>query len=143
MQYRSQLTPSEIEEQLNSLTHKGLVFFPTNKILYISKKDKRLIIKGIICTTKVTIEKTDTATELELRTNYNWTFYFLQAFLATFFLAFIFSDNVTINGNQDPSILQKLGFVVIGVVLFSIPVAIVAKLKADFIKQIEKKIQLK
>jgi len=142
MQYRTQYTTSEIEERLTSLVHKRQIFLPTNAALFIARKDDGFIVKGLLCITRVKISKTGDATNLEFRSRFNWSVYFILAFLAIFFSAFLFSDKVTLNGNSDPTFLEKLGFVAIGLALFSVPIFIVVKLKLNFEKEIQRKIIL-
>ncbi len=140
MQHRSQYTTSEIEERLTFLVHKGQIFLPTNRALFIVRKGDEFILKGLLCITRVKISKAGDVTNLELRSRFNWVVYFILAFLAIFFSAFLFSDNVTLNGNSDPTFLEKLGFVAIGLTLFSVPIFIVVKLKSNFEKEIQRKI---
>jgi hypothetical protein len=140
MQHRSQYTTSEIEERLTSLVHKGQIFLPTNRALFIARKGDEFILKGLLCITRVKISKAVDVTNLELRSRFNWPVYFILGFLAIFFSAFLFSDKVTLNGNSDPTFLEKLGFVATGVALFSVPIFIAVKLKSNFEKEIQRKI---
>ncbi len=142
MHHASHFTPAEIEQRLRSLVQNGNFLLPSNKALFSVRKGDKIILKGYLFTTKIKLSKAGELTHLEIRTRFNGFFYLTLAFLVIFFSAFLFSDKVTLNGNSDPTFLEKLGFVTIGLALCSISLAIAIKLKSKFVQQIENKIML-
>jgi ABC-type polysaccharide/polyol phosphate export permease len=97
--------------------------------------------------TRAKIEKIDNESRLEMKTRFRLPFYFFASFLLVFFTFFtynlIFGDNVTINGNSDPNLLERFGFVLVLLITFSIPIGIFIGLKTDFVKRIERELKLK
>jgi hypothetical protein len=145
--YRTILTTDEFDNFVNSIPRSGMLVFANNKVLNAKREDHTLTLKGLFFKTTATInsmdtESTGTESIVIMKTRYRLPFYFITLFLLVFLFMFMFAEKVTINGNPDPSTLDRLGFVMIGLLLFLIPITLFVKLKSDFIKNIEQELKL-
>ena len=140
--YTSHLSMSEIKNRLNSELRTGFML-PHNKIVSVTTKKGEINLKSILCFTKVKIESKEDLSHLELKTRFHWPVYFIPVFLIAFFSGFLFSGKVTINGNPDPGLIEKLGVFAFGLVVLLVFIALIVNLKSGFIKYLEEKIDLK
>jgi hypothetical protein len=53
------------------------------------------------------------------------------------FSGFIWGENVTINGESDPTLWKRIEFVSIGLALFSIPTLILLRLRNNFERKVK------
>jgi hypothetical protein len=81
--------------------------------------------------------KQENTQSIELKVRLRRQFVFIGVFLLVFFSGFLLGENVTINGNSNPSIWERIGFVLVGLTLFSIPCSILLSLKSEFEKKVK------
>jgi hypothetical protein len=111
-------------------------FFPTNEITYAKLKSDRLLISGMFCKGIGQITDQNDSLTIDLKVRLRRQFTFIGLFVLFLLSGFIWGENVTINGDTDPSIWKRIGFVLIGLAFFSIPILILRKLRSDFEKKI-------
>jgi len=145
--YRTILSSDEIDNSLNSIPKDQALFLPTNKVIYANRKGNTATLKGLFFKTKAKIEIIDNESRIEMKTRFRLPLYFFVSFLLVFFCFFtynlIFEDNVTINGNSNPNLLERFGFMLVVLIIVSIPIGIFIGLKTDFAKGIERELKLK
>lgn len=141
-QYKTTLTDDEIDRVVKSSISSKARIFPSNKIIYAKRKKDKVILKGLFCRATALINEIDGEKYVEIKTRFRLQYYFVFIFIVVFISMFLFADNVTINGETDPGIFTRLGFVLVGFLLFSLPVGIFVKLRSDYKKIVIDKLQL-
>ena len=126
---------SSVVKKINS--GRKFRFFPNNEI---TKADK-LLISGMFCKGIGRIGKQNDFLTVVLKVRLRRQFAFIGIFVLIFLSAFIWGEHVTINGDSDPTIWKKIGFITLGLAFFSIPTVLLLKLRADFEKKIIDKIK--
>ncbi|MFT6845092.1 MAG: hypothetical protein ACJAUV_001282 [Flavobacteriales bacterium] len=126
---------SDIVAKVNS--ERRSMIFPTNDITYVRIKNDTLEFCGMFCKAFWESNKQENTQSIELKVRLRRQFVFIGVFLLVFFSGFLLGENVTINGNSNPSIWERIGFVLVGLTLFSIPCSILLSLKSEFEKKVK------
>jgi hypothetical protein len=129
---------SEVDE-INQRNKLRLI--PSNDIVYAKLDRDKLVLSGIFCKAVGKILENNGALTIEIKVRLRIYFVFIGIFILIFFSGFIFGDNVTINGNQDPSIWRRIGFASIGIVLILLGAFILSKIRASFENRVIEKIK--
>lgn len=104
--YTTDIDWSEMAAKLKSLRQSGFILNMRKAILEVDVYDDKIVAKGFACI--ATLRKGTISCQLDV--NYNWMVKFLIVFFYGFMLLFLFAQNVTINGNSNPSWLERLMF---------------------------------
>lgn len=110
--------------------------FPSNEITNAQLKSDKLQINGMLCKGIGQIDKQKDNLTIDLKVRLKRQFTFSGIIVLLLLSGFIWGENVTINGDTDPSIWKRIGFVSIGLAFFSILVLILRKARSDFKKKI-------
>jgi hypothetical protein len=111
-------------------------FFAINEITYAKLKNNKLVLSGMFCKGIGQLEKRDDFIDIELKVRLRRPFAFFGIFILVLLSGFIWGENVTINGDSDPSMWKRIGFFLIGLAFFSITTLLLRKLRKDFEKKI-------
>ncbi len=142
-EYSTTKCNDELFQLAQSLIKNGAVLLPSNNVIYSKRKGNTILVKGLFFKTTITTKKRELGTLVKMKTRFRAPIIFLSIFTLVFLLAFLFGNNVTINGNPNPNIIDKSGFVLVGFTIFSIPFAILINSKSRFQKKLEKELGLK
>ena len=141
--YISELNIKEIKEHSNSLSNSKYLSNPVTKILYTSYKAGKVLLLGYFYKAIVRIDDFKSSSNIELKVKYNFSVQIILAMIILLLFSFIYQDNVTINGNSNPTIIERLQFVGIGCAMLAIPVLVIVNMKASFYNRIVKELKLK
>jgi len=111
---------------------KSFIFFPSNKIIKAKVKNSEFILQSMFCKGIGQFKSRQGSLEIDLKIRLKRQFIFLGIFIIIFLTSFIWSQNVTINGDSNPSIWHRIGFAVVGLACFSIPTLILLRLRNRF-----------
>ena len=112
-------------------------FFPTNKITQAKLKNSKLVVNGMFCKGVGQLKEQNDSLDIDLKVRIKRQFVFFGLFILILLCSFIWGENVTINGDSDPIIWKRIGFVSISLAFFSIPTLILFRLRNNFEKKIK------
>jgi hypothetical protein len=130
---------STLVDQINE--EKKVRIFPSNAIIYAKLREDKVVLTGIFCKAVGEITNENETLTLDLSIKLRRYFLLVGAFVLLFFAGFIFSDNVTINGDSDPSIWKRLAFTAIGLLMLSLGVFALSKVRRSFENRVMEKIK--
>ncbi len=125
---------SSLVDRINS--GKKWKFFSLNEITYAKLKNNRLVLSNLFCKGIGHLEEQEDFIDIELKVRLRRQFVVIGFFFLLLLSGFIWGENVTINGDSDPSIWKRIGFVSIGLAFFSFITLILRKYRSDFEKKI-------
>ena len=108
------------------------LIFPTNKITHAELNNDKLEFSGIFCKGIGLIDEQKDLITIDLKVRLKRQFILVGIFIVLFFSGFIWGENVTINGDSNPSIWKRIGFFTIGLAFLSVPFFILRKLRNEF-----------
>jgi len=103
-------------------------FFPTNAIIHARISDHEIVFSGLYCKAIGLIKEQN----IDLRVQLKRQFVFIEFFVFFLFSSTLWSENVTINGESEPSMWLRIGIFSIGIVILVILTLILISLKKDF-----------
>ncbi|MFZ1664937.1 MAG: hypothetical protein WBO28_01695 [Flavobacteriales bacterium] len=110
-----------------------ILFFPSNKIMQGKLENNEFEMSGLFCKAKGQINELNDSSTLDLKVRLKTVFYVLGIFIVLFMTSFLWVENVTINGDSEPTIWKRIVAVAIGLLVFLIiPRLILNVLKNDF-----------
>lgn len=90
---------------------------PTNSILSVRRTSSKIKIDGMLMSADGHLS--DSASDLEITVRIRTTFKLAFFLGLVFILFFLFAAQVTLNGNPDPTVLERLVFVSVGLALWT------------------------
>ena len=110
--------------------------FPLTRINYAHRIDHTILAKGLLYKAKGKIDPVNQTIAFNVQI---MTFLkLITLFIVALLVSILFIDNVTMNGNQNPALGDKLEFVALGIISFSIPTYLVYRYKKRFKINVEK-----
>ena len=108
-------------------------FLPTNIITRAKLENNEFELSGIFRKAIGKIEEQKDSASIDLRVRLKRHFTFIGVLIVLLLTTFLWAENVTIDGDSAPSLLKRLSYVSIGLILFVvIPSRILKWMKADF-----------
>ena len=126
---------SSLVDRINN--GKNFQFFSTNEITHAKLKNNIFEVSGMFCKWLGQFEEQKDSLDIDLKVRIKRQFAFLGLFVLLLLSSIIWSKNMTINGDSDPSIWKQIGFVSIGLAFCSIPTLILFRLRSDFEKKVK------
>jgi len=126
---------SSLIDRINS--QQKLRFFPTNEITGAKLDNKKFELIGMLFEAIGQIEEQKNNLYINLKVRLKRQFTFAGLFVILLLSGFIWGGNVTINGDYNPSIWIRIEFLLIFLLLLSIPTLILLKLRNDFKKKVK------
>lgn len=125
------ISTEDVDNLIASNRSRTILFSPIDIPFYISRKNNALKIKGLLFKATGIIDSVNRQVILSIKFR---TTYKIVAFLvALFLIGFLLSNKVTLNGNSNPTIIDKLVFVSVGIVLLIIiPYSLLNRIKSNF-----------
>lgn len=112
-------------------------FFPTNEITHAKLENNVFEVSGILFKGVGQIEEQKDSVSIDLKVRLKSQFVFIGLFVIILLSGFIWGENVNINGDSDPALWKRIGFVSVGLVIFiAIPSIILKQLKYKFKKKV-------
>ncbi len=122
---------SSIVDEINN--GRKFQLFPTNEITHANIKNNVFEISGLFCKGIGKINEQKGSLNIDLKVRLKRQFTFIGIFVIILLSGFIWGENVIINGDSDPTLWERIGFVLIGIFIFIvIPGFILMKLKKAF-----------
>jgi|TARA_B110000238_G_C15743791_1_gene276226 hypothetical protein len=112
-------------------------FFPTNEITHAKLKNDKFEINGMLCKGIGKFDEQKDFLSIDLKVRLKRPFTLSGLFVLILFSGFIWGENVTINGESDPTLWKRIEFVSIGLALFSIPTLILLRLRNNFERKVK------
>jgi hypothetical protein len=114
-----------------------LRFFPSNEITHAKLKNHKFEVYGLFCKGIGQLEEQKDSLTIDLKVKLKRQFTFIGLFVLILLSGFIWGENVTINGDSDPTLLNRIGFVAIGLAFFAIPTLILFRLRNGFERKVK------
>jgi hypothetical protein len=113
-------------------------FFPTNEITHAKLQNDKFEVSGMFCKGIGQLDEQKDSINIDLKVRLKRVFVFIGLFVLILLSGFIWGENVTINGDSDPTLWKRIGFVSSGLVVFiAIPSFILTQVRNDFKRKIE------
>ena len=117
-------------------------FFPTNEITHAKLKKDKFEVSGMFCKGIGQLDEHNDSINIDLKVRLRRQFVFIGLFVLILLSGFIWGENVTINGDSNPTLWKRIGFVSIGLIVFiAIPSFILTHVRNDFKRKVEKLIK--
>lgn len=127
---------SAIVDKINN--ERKYQFFPTNEITHAKLNNNSFVISGLVCKAVGKLQMQNGYLNIDLKVRLKRQFIFIGLFVLFFISGIILGEKVTINGDSDPNIWERIGFAsILFVIFFLIPVLVLMKLRFDFEKKVE------
>jgi hypothetical protein len=144
MQTTYNLTRQQLENLSGIFIEESQQFkkFSFDTIQRFKRFEDKIILKSL--TSKVTIHLKkidDEMISVSLKINFLISLKILFYFVTILFLSILFLEKVTLNGDQNPSLFDKIVFVFIAFAICSIPYGILYFMKIQFLRKIENQIK--
>ncbi|MFD2163713.1 hypothetical protein ACFSJU_14985 [Paradesertivirga mongoliensis] len=138
MKIQTDLNIQEIDQRISDIQKKEtrLIIFPSpNKIRYANRDGDKLILTNSTFRAfgNINISKKEILVKIEISTVYK----IAGIVTLLLFSVSVLFNKVTINGNANPSVYEKLTYLGFCLLLLLIPVLILLKQKSDFQKRIK------
>jgi len=127
------LNLQEIDKRVSEIQRKGkrLIVFPCkNKIVYANRDGDKLTLRNSTFRASGNINIHEK--KIRFKVDISIAFKIAGVLTLLLFAVAIFSNKVTINGNANPSVVERLSYFGFGLLLLLIPVLILLKQKSDF-----------
>ena len=132
------LNITRLEEILHSFEYKKLnPFGAPSDVIMLRRKNNRIIAKSVFCKAIGEIVQNDQDAIVNFKFKFQNSLKIVLFIVIAFLLSFVFLQNVTINGEFNPSFIKRLVFFAIGLSCLIIPLAIFHGFKRKFKKKVE------
>ncbi|MGV6860193.1 MAG: hypothetical protein ACWA41_00385 [Putridiphycobacter sp.] len=117
-------------------------FFTTNEITHAKLKKDTIVLSGKICKAIGQLDEHKDSIHIDLKVRLRREFVFFGLLVLIILSGFIWGENVTINGDSNPTLSQRIEIVAIGLIVFlAIPSFILRQVRNDFKRKVEKLIK--
>lgn len=138
MQIQNQPFLDLIDNRVNQIKKElpSIMFYPSNQIISIKRVDETISINGLLVTARGRIKHVENTIDFDVSIKNIPKISIL--FFSVILFPVLFMEGVTVNGNDKPSIIERTLFIILGIVLLSVPFIILFRSKTSFKLLVEK-----